>query len=641
MTDDIAVLERTLALHPQDASVANNLGCLLIAAGRCVEARDVLQRATELAPDFAQAWLNLGVVLGRMGQGGAARAALGRVRPDTPNLPTAIHALLETLLDGGLLDDAATMLSDTLAHVPLPLEGAMALRNLLISRNAQIADTPAVLLHCARLDKQLGMSATAEQCLKHILTLEPGHHEANHALGSLLMETRRFDEALPCFQRLTQELPDRWQAWNDMACCLRDRGHSADAARCMERAIQCRPDSAGQHATLYANLALIHFDLHDYERAQLALDSALALDPCSAEALYTQSMLKSGLGLHGEAEAWARRALAVKPAYPQARLGLALSVLTQGRWREGFAGYELRWVGSDRAAVQTMPTLGRSQWHGAPTLPGSHIAVLAEQGFGDQLQFARLVPMLLAHFQQVTWLVAEPLHRLLAHSLASDRLQIVTSINETQRQQIDFEIPLMSLALALDIDAHSLPACVPYLRAIAADVASWRTRCGALPGRKVGIAWAGKPTLAKDALRSIPAELLAVLARPGISFVSLQQGQGAHALMHSGTHATDVSLQWIDECRDFADTAALIENLDLVIAVDTAVVHLAGALGKPVWLLNRLGSEWRWLADRDDSPWYPNMRIFNQAEFKDWRPTLGRVAQALNLGPRVPPDSAA
>lgn len=630
MSDQIAVLERTLTLHPQDARAANNLGCLLLAAGRCAEARDVLQRATELVPDFAQAWLNLSVVLGRLGQGSAALAALKRVEPDTPNLPPAIHALLEALLAGGLLDDAATLLQDTLAHVPLPLDGATALRNLLLSRQAQIAHTPAVLLHCARLDKQLGMLDTAEQCLKHILTLEPGHHEASHALGTLLMGLRRFDEALPYFQHLTRELPDHWQAWNDTACCLRDGGNSAEAVRCIERATQCRPKSACDHATLYANLALIHFDMHDYDRAQRALDAALALDPGSAEALYTQSMLKSGLGLHGESETWARRALAVKPAYPQARLGLAISLLTQGRLGEGLAGYELRWVGSDRAAVQTMPTLGRPQWHGAPTLPGSHIAVLAEQGFGDQLQFARLVPLLLAHFERVSWVVSEPLHRLLAHSLASERLQVVTALNETQRGHIDFELPLMSVALALNINWHNLPSRVPYLRAIDADAANWRMRCEALAGRKVGIVWAGKPTLAKDALRSIAPEFLTVLARPGIRFVSLQKGQSQQAFLHLNAETPNGGPAWIDECRDFADTAALIENLDLVIAVDTAVAHLAGALGKPVWLLNRFGSEWRWLADRDDSPWYPSMRIFNQAEFKDWRPTLARVAQALD-----------
>ncbi|MBN8902855.1 MAG: hypothetical protein J0H57_17645, partial [Rhodospirillales bacterium] len=273
------------------------------------------------------------------------------------------------------------------------------------------------------------------------------------------------------------------------------------------------------------------------------------------------------------------------------------------------------------------PTLaerrGAPLWTGEP-LAGRTLPVHAEQGMGDMVQFARYLPHL-PRDGHVILEVHPPLVRLLRQMPGVDA---VLGIGEAL-PAYDLRIPMMSLPLALGLTgAEDVSATIPYLRADPDRSAAWRARPDALPGRRVGVVWAGNPErMRMDRRRSVPAALLAPLAAiPGVSLVSLQKGPAA-----ADAGAAGVAVDWTEELTDFTDTAALIAALDLVIGVDTAVIHVAGALGRPVWLLNRFDTCWRWERNCTDSRWYPTLRQFRQATPGDWSAVVAEVAAALRI----------
>jgi hypothetical protein len=284
-----------------------------------------------------------------------------------------------------------------------------------------------------------------------------------------------------------------------------------------------------------------------------------------------------------------------------------------------------------------MPDLA-SGWHKAraPTwkpgqsLAGKTILLFAEQGLGDTIQFVRFAPLLAAQGAQVILLVQPALVSLLA---GIEGIAACIGFGD-KLPRFDLQYPLMSLPYALGIELASVQANYPYLTAAPDAVAGWGDRLAALPGRKVGLVWAGDPRPDQpeanrtDRRRSMRFDQLASLADiPGVSFVSLQKGKPAE---QARTAIPGLTLHdWTPELRSFADTAALAHNLDLVISVDTSVAHLAGAIGRPVWMFNRFDSCWRWLDGRDDSPWYPTLRQFRQATAGDWAGVLARVRAEL------------
>jgi len=306
-------------------------------------------------------------------------------------------------------------------------------------------------------------------------------------------------------------------------------------------------------------------------------------------------------------------------------MNLCFLLLITGRFEEGWEEHEWRWRMRQSSMVErTFPV---PLWGGEP-IAGRTILLHAEQGLGDTLQFCRYAP-LIEPGARVIVEVQAPLARLV--SRMPGIAQVV--VRGQALPPFDLHCPLLSLPRAFGTTLATVPG-KPYLAADPADSASWRERLAALPGLKVGLVWAGEPRenwpklAAIDARRSMALKTLAQLGdAAGVSFISLQKGKPA-------AQATDppAGMSLVDhtaELKDFADTAALIENLDLVICVDTSVAHLAGGMGKPVWLLNRFDTCWRWLLDRDDSPWYPTLRQFRQPSPGDWLAVVARVRDAL------------
>jgi hypothetical protein len=379
------------------------------------------------------------------------------------------------------------------------------------------------------------------------------------------------------------------------------------------------------HAAAWKNRGAALGGLGRLEEALASCDRAIALRPDYAEAYADRAPALSALGRVEEALESCDRAIALQPDTAEARFNKGACHLALGDFERGWEGFEWRWksrYGPEPSGLPGHPWLGDSP------IDGKTILVQAEQGLGDSLQFCRYVPIL-ANLATVVLDVPRPLRRLLAG--LDRRVRIIG--DHDPLPPFDAWTPMMSLPLAFRTTLETIPASIPYLRADPERTAAWRERLSALPGRKVGLVWAGSPfsqqprAQAMDRRRSMAlAEFGPLAAVPGLCWISLQKGDAAAQLPPPGMDLHD----WTDELDDYADTAALVEALDLVISVDTSVAHLAGALGKPIWVLNRYDQCWRWLRERNDSPWYPNARLFRQRTPGDWAGVIRDVVDALS-----------
>ena len=322
-----------------------------------------------------------------------------------------------------------------------------------------------------------------------------------------------------------------------------------------------------------------------------------------------------------EALAACERAIALKPEFPVARSNRAMMLLLKGEFAKAWAEYEWRLQRGDIAPPRG---LSQPQWKGEDPA-GLAILIHAEQGVGDSIHFIRYAPLLAARGARV---IVECQPELVALFRTVEGVERVLAAGETL-PAFDRHVPMMSLPFAFHTTLDAIPARVPYLRADETRVKAWAERVAREGGRmKVGVAWAGKPSHKDDHLRSLRLSAFAPLAEAkGVSFYSLQKSEAAAQAKDPPPGMALIDLT--DEIKDFADTAALLVNLDLVIAVDTAVIHLGGALARPVWTLLHFVPDWRWMLDREDSPWYPTMRLFRQPAPGDWPAVLHRVAEEL------------
>ncbi len=439
----------------------------------------------------------------------------------------------------------------------------------------------------------------------------------HYSLGNALLASGDAARAEASYAAALALEPRHAGALNNRGTALRSLGRAAEAAASYRAALALRPEFAGTHNNLGSALLA----LHQPAAALAALERALALQPDYAEACNNMGGALLALDRPAEAVAWFRRALALDPTQSQARFGEGLALLTLGEFGPGWAAYEARWL--DPQFRRDERAYDAPLWLGDPPVPDGGIVLHAEQGLGDAIQFARYAPLLRARGAHVT-LEVQPSLVALLRPLAD---QVVAAGSELPPHR--WHCPLMSLPLAFGTALPTIPDTVPYLAADPARVAHWSGVLGPPHhGPRVGIALSGSPEHPDDALRSIPAAtLLPLLALPGVAFVLAQKDlrpADAAALPPA------VALHGL-ATRDFSDTAALLMNLDLVISVDTSVAHLAAALGLPTWILVQHSADFRWLRKRDDSPWYPTVRLFRQGGGEAWDVTVARVAAALRI----------
>jgi Flp pilus assembly protein TadD len=507
-------------------------------------------------------------------------------------------------------------------------------------------------LHLAGLVKlDTGKAAAAQALLARALKLQPGSAPVLASLGRALAALNRDEEALASIDKAIALAPGSFEAFNNRGNVLLKLGRASEAVSAFERVLALEPRFLGARANLGNALA----QLGRLEEAVAHYDALIAVQPAHPETLSNRGTALASLGRADEAIASYDRALALRPGYTNARLGrgsvlaalnrheealaeydavlaadksnadaehnAALSLLTLGDYRRGFEKYEARWL---RSGMPRRRSLGKPLWLGEYPLGRRTILVHAEQGLGDTIQFVRYVPQLAKGGAKVVLEVQPELVQLLA------RVEGVAAVvaRGDALPPFDVHCPAGSLPRALRSELASIPATVPYLSASDERIAKWRARIEPLPSPRIAIAWSGRATHANDRNRSLAFEQLRPLFNLGRgSFVSIQRelrdgDADALAGLPNVTHVGGA-------LDDFDDTAAVMALVDLLIAVDTSVVHLAGAVARPVWVLLPFQPDWRWLLDRTDSPWYPTARLFRQAQPGAWDDVLARVHEAL------------
>lgn len=452
-----------------------------------------------------------------------------------------------------------------------------------LMRRAIAADGSVALFHC-NLCEMARLAGSLEEALaagQRAVELRPDYAEAHNNLGIVHYERDELEQAVACYEKAIALRPDFAHAYSNLGNALRAQSRFTEAVPLYQRAIELSPDYADAHANLGTTLQM--------------------------------------LGRRAEAMESFDRALALNPAQANAHSGRSLIQLLEGRYEEGWPEYEWRWRSRD---VPARRPPGRP-WRGEE-LGGKRILVYAEQGYGDTIQFCRYLPLLRDRG-------AIPILRLPARldSLIADSMPwLETSSEAGALPAYDFHAALMSLPGILGTRVDTIPADIPYLLAEPGASARCEERIGDDGRLKVGLAWSGNPKHVNNLYRSLHADQLApLLGVGGARFFSLQVGQGADEA--AGLPAGSITILGEEILTPFAAAAALMENLDLVISIDSSAAHLAGALGRPVWILLSSVPDWRWMLEREDNPWYPTARLFRQQTPGQWEDVVSRAAEEL------------
>jgi tetratricopeptide (TPR) repeat protein len=601
----VAAFQRAVKARPQDAGLHAKLGSALCDLSRFDAAETSYRRAIKLDPHSVRTRFNLAVALAGQKRLAEAEDVYRTVIARDPAHRDAWLNLGNVLIDQDKVDDAVAAYRRALAADP---DDAAIHCNLGVAFR-QLGEFDDAIMHCRRATR-----------------LAPGDVAKLRVLGLTLFEAGRLDDAVQAYRQASTLDPGDPLILSDLAVCLCELQQFEEAITACDLALALDPD----HAPAHTNLGLVLEAQDDIEAAIAAHRRAIAANPDYAKGHANLAHALRSSGRIDDALAASHRAVALDPELPQARFNHAHYLLLNGDLKQGFVDY--RWERKCKSFPKDFPKFSEPEWQGE-AFSGRTLLLFAEQGLGDTLQFVRYVPMA-AEMGGAIVLQVQP-------ALAS-LLRTIPGLTVISRGEplppFDLQLPLMSLARVFGTTLDTIPAAIPYLQADPAKCASWRRALnGATLNKtpdnaaslKIGVVWAGNPKHPGDRSRSLSAEaVLPRLVMPGVQLYSLQKEPRAAevaVLARLGADIIDLAL----ELGDFADTAAAIAALDLVITVDTSVAHLAGALGRPVWVLMPHSLDWRWLRNREDSPWYPTMRLFRQHEPRAWEHVLARVSSEL------------
>lgn len=597
LPDALAAYERAAALKVDHADFHNNHGNALRMLGRDEEAVAAYSRALALAPNMATAYYNRGMAQATLGQLELAFHDFQTATRLDPRLAPAHYECGRVL---GVFNRNVEALA--------AFDAALALR----------PDWPEALSGRGETLLALNRLAESRSALEQALALNPDMPITWGLLGLVMTGSRDFPAAVICFERSLALNPDDPIVLSNFSNVLLALGRHDEAIHTCKKALALAPGFADAHN----NLGNVLLAGEQYDAALACFNKALEYSPQSPEAWNNRGTACQELGRLDDALESFRHASATASAYVQPVYNACLLLLLQGRWDEAWSLYEQRrrmpnWVGTPEGA----------ELEHLEDAAGRHVLLYAEQGLGDTLQFCRYAQLLAAHARSVTLQVQKPLVPLLRQSLPD--LAIISQ--DEARPSYDLHLPLMSLMKVMGTTVESIPAPVPTLKADPARVARWNGRLGS-DGFKVGIAWQGRKGGAVDRGRSYPLAAAAPLAAiPGLRLISLQKNDGVEQL---ASLPPGMAVETLDDDFDtgpgaFLDTAAVMASLDLVVTSDTAVTHVAGALGVQTWVALKSIPDWRWLMDREDTPWYPTLRLFRQASPGDWPGVFTAMAAAL------------
>jgi tetratricopeptide (TPR) repeat protein len=585
---------------PADAAETEyRVGLALHEEGRAVEAAQFYQRALRCSPQDERFHFSLGKAFQDAGRFQDALSCYRRtIALDADCVPAYFNM--------GLLFIAQALYPEALAAlqqaVVLAPGFAGAHNNLGIAFQA------------------LKRDAEALACFQRAVQANPDYSEAWCNVGRLLFAQQRWDEALPVFQKAFALKPAWVEPLHNLGLCHHKKRELELAEACYRQVLALKPD----HLPAHLDLGNIFLDRGDLPGMAAWYRKALELTPDNTEACVNVGRMLRDQGRWEEALACYDQTLQRDPGHVESHFSRALICLALGRFSEGWKAYEWRFQMADWSKKSYPHQLRTPRWNGDPFV-GRTLLVHHEQGFGDTLQFVRYLPLVKARGGTVLLEVPAALRSLLHAIPGADDVVELSPAGPTERG-FDLHVPLLSLPGIFGTTLESISAKVPYLSADPAKTAAWAKRLG---GHffKIGIAWSSSAWNAKLAEKSCPISHFLPLAQtPGARLVGLQKKPAPNDLAAA---AAEGIRNYGEEFADFSDTAAAIANLDLVIAVDTAVAHLAGAMGKPVWVPLLCVADWRWLLNREDSPWYPTMRLYRQPRPGAWDDLFRRLAQDL------------
>ena len=593
LTEAKACFVEVLGLQPGHAKALHALGVIAAQSGQLKQAIKLIDKALKFRPEFALAYYNRGNALKDAGQIDAAIASYDRALAIQPNFSRAAGSrriLMQSAKRSGSAPPAPTSVVSAKQHYKIGLK-LQTLRN----------------------------HEEAVASFNQAIALQAGFAEAFHGRGIALKGLGRFDAAVASYDRALAIKPDFAQAWFNRALSLQELKRHEEAIKSYDCAIAANP----RYALAHCGRAIMLLNIGRAEEAVAACDSAIEIDADFAKAHATRGAALQFLKRIDDAITSYERAISIQPDFVEALWNRSLALLLKGDFKNGWPEYETRWKNENlRMKLRWRDT--RPVWLSQESLAGKTILLHAEQGLGDTLQFCRYAKLAHDRGARVILEVQPALRELLS------RLNGVAEV-VVRREALpafDWHCPLMSLPLAFKTGLKTIPCADGYIGNDPQITSVWRKRLGRKRKPRVGLVWSGSTKHKGDGQRSVALQDLLPLLSAKFEFVSLQKDlrKADAALLRAHPQIRHFGA----ELEDFTDTAALCELMDLVISVDTSVAHLAGAMGKPVWILLPFVPDWRWMLDREDSPWYSSARLYRQAQVGDWAGVIKRVATDLS-----------
>ncbi|MHC5537043.1 DUF6165 family protein [Singulisphaera rosea] len=599
LSEAIQCFQKAISINSRFASAHHNLGLAYGKSRRLADAIACFEETLRLQPNFPEAHNHLGIALGVMGRPKDAMAAFEQALWYRPDFAEARSNLANALLTQNLLDQAIDQFLILLKYWP---NHSLSHNNL---GNAWV---------------RKGRTDNAASCFRRAVELDSKFYEAHYNLGYTLDKMGLNPEAEKYYRLAIAIKPDYAEAYYNLGNTISRMGRQDDAIECYREATRFKPN----YADAYNNIGHLLAETDRHDQALPYFLKAIELEPKLVTAHNNAGLMLARSDRRVEADKYYLEAVRLDPEYADAHLNGALNQLTIGDFERGWSGYEWRWRVDDLSA----PVFKQPAWEGEP-LEGKTILLYSEQGLGDTLQFIRYAELIKARGGRVVVECQPSLIKLLSRCRGIDMLVP----KGLPLPPFQLQCGLASLPRVFQTRVDNVPARIPYLFPDAALVAKWKEELDLVDAVRVGIHWQGSPHFKQDRYRSFPLHHFSILAEvDGVQLFSLQKNQGAEQVEEFAASypLIDLGPRLDIENGGFMDTAAVLMNLDVLITCDTALGHLAGGLGVPVWIPTSKLPDWRWMEGRDDSPWYPNVRLFRQETLDDWEPVFRRMAQELD-----------
>ncbi|MCD6393578.1 MAG: tetratricopeptide repeat protein [Planctomycetes bacterium] len=570
-------------------------------AGNLQEAEQLYGRVIEENPEHPLALHSLGIVAHQRGQNDVAVGLIAKAISSNPQIPQFrnTHGLVFEAI--GRIDEAICSYEKAISLDP---DYAEAYLNLAIALQSN-GDFAAAVEKCNQITSLFGDSA-----------------KAYNLRGYSLEQQANFSEAIESYRQAIRLEPDFAEPYNHIGVIFNVQERYAEAAENCKKALELDPD----YAEACNNLGVALNGLELYAEAMENYQKAISLDPGYAEAWYNLANCLQNQNRCAESVEIYKKAIRIKPDYAKAHWNLSHSLLLTGEFSEGWAEYA--WRRKPELKIMTYPHQYEQPYWDGSSFAGKRLLVHYEQGFGDNIQFARYLPLVKERGGTVILETRAPLYRLFEQLDGVDEFVQARPDGKACDVRFDLHASPLDMPGLFETTLENIPCKIPYLYAEAAKTAYWRDRVDS-GYFKVGLVWSGSESHGNNHNRSCPLRYFAALTKiKGVKLYGLQKGPAARQVEELGADMAVIGLG--EEFEDFADTAGAVENMDLVISVDTSVLHLAGAMGKATWALLQFAPDWRWMLKRQDSPWYPTMRLFRQDRPGDWQGLFEQAARMLH-----------